>query len=133
MDKINLVELSNSFQAWQSCTDKGWVEVAYGHQETIDKMLECLPSGSGLDSGVKFNWQLSKPNRLLFNTSFHHMDEHGGYDGWTDHAIVVTPRFLDGYDVKVTGRNRNLIKDYLEELFSEVFYIDYDYRKKQNT
>ena len=44
---------------------------------------QCFPRGSGVDSGTKFNWEKSTPNRLVFDTAFHHMDEGGYYDGCT--------------------------------------------------
>lgn len=73
------------------------------------------PSGSGLDAGT-FLCEESRGNVLVFCTSFHHMDEHGGYDGWTEHKVVVKPAFY-GIDIRITGRDRNQIKDYLGDLF----------------
>ena len=76
---------------------------------------EELPSGRGL-SGVSFDWEASKPERLVFLLSFHHMNHGGFYDGWTDHSAIVTPSFVGGFDLRLTGRDRNGIKDYLGEL-----------------
>lgn len=76
-----------------------------------------MPSGSGVDTGTEFDWDESKPERLVFIASCHHMTEIGYYDGWTDHQIIVTPSLLFGYSIRVTGRNRNDIKDYLGDLF----------------
>lgn len=78
-----------------------------------------LPSGSGIDIAPQIDLQRSKPNRLVFTTSFHHMNENGYYDGWTDHEVIVTPCFVFGLDVKVTGSNRNDIKDAIAERFEE--------------
>jgi len=44
------------------------------------------------------------------------MDESGGYGGWTEHYVTVTPTFT-GIDIKVSGKNRNEIKDYIAEAF----------------
>lgn len=74
------------------------------------------PSGSGFDQGTQLDFDSCKKNRIVFTTAFHHMDEHGGYDGWTNHTVVVYPAF-DGFDIRVTGRNRNDIKDYVQSTF----------------
>ena len=45
------------------------------------------------------------------------MDAGGGYDGWTEHSVIVTPDLATGFDLKVTGRDKRDIKEYLGELF----------------
>jgi len=45
------------------------------------------------------------------------MDEHGYYDGWTEHKVIVTPHLTHEFDLKVTGRDKNGIKDYIVETF----------------
>lgn len=94
-------------------------EWAAAHQVSIDRLTnEFMPSGSGIDSGTKFDFGASKPNRLVFTTSYHHMDEHGGYDGWSEHSVIVTPSLTRDFDIKITGRDRNEIKEYLYEVFN---------------
>lgn len=88
--------------------------------EGIAKECENLPSGSGLDNGVRIDLERSKPNKIVFHTEFHHLNENGYYDGWTTHRIVVTPNF-GRFNLKITGRNRNQIKDYLYDLFYDTF------------
>jgi hypothetical protein len=46
------------------------------------------------------------------------MNEGGYYDGWTEHQVIITPSLQHGFDVRVTGQDRNEIKDYLAELFT---------------
>jgi hypothetical protein len=46
------------------------------------------------------------------------MNEHGMYDGWTRHAITIRPTF-DGIDVRIGGRDRNGIKEYLADVYRE--------------
>lgn len=76
---------------------------------------DTAPSGSGIDAGIHLLPGQDMPRRLVFACDFHHMDEHGGYSGWTNHTAVVTPTF-SGIDVRITGRDRNQIKDHLGEL-----------------
>ena len=52
------------------------------------------------------------------------MNEGGFYDGWTTHDIIVTPSLVTTIDVRVTGRNKNDIKDYLAEMFDDVLTAD---------
>jgi hypothetical protein len=77
---------------------------------------EHMPSGSGIDTGTVLGDD-STASKLIFRLSFHHMNEGGFYDGWTDHSVIVTPSLAFGFDLKVTGQNRNDIKDYLAETF----------------
>lgn len=91
------------------------------HGEKIERIVkQHAPSGSGFDSGTSFDFDASKPNRLVFNAPFHHMSEHGYYSGWSEHSIVVTPSF-SGAIIRVTGRDRNQIKDYIGDVFG---YLD---------
>lgn len=77
-----------------------------------------LPSGSGFDSGSSIDLDASTQSKIVIDTSFHHMTE-GMYDGWTDHKVVVVATF-DGFDLRVTGRDRNMIKEYIGDLFYDV-------------
>ena len=93
-------------------------EWAVKHEEGILELVkEFLPSGSGFDSGTKIDFDRSKPERLVFTTAFHHMDENGYYSGWTNHEVVVIPSFITGVDIRITGPNRNDIKEYMHEAF----------------
>lgn len=83
------------------------------------------PSGSGVDCGTRLA-DSSHPQRIVLDVSFHHMDEHGSYDGWTEHKVIVTPEF-DGVSVRVTGANRNGIKDYLGEMFQYWLTSEHDH------
>jgi trehalose utilization protein len=75
----------------------------------------CLPHGSGIDSGIQLDFEQSTGEKLIFTTEFHHMNDVGYYDGWTSHQVIVTPSLQFGLNLHITGRNRNDIKDYLHE------------------
>ena len=62
------------------------------------------------------NLDKSSASKLVFETSFHHMSEHGYYTKWTDHTVTVRPAF-QGLDIRVSGRNHGDIKDYIAECF----------------
>lgn len=112
-------KIAQTFNAYLNCKKMG-NPYAREHEETIEEIVKnYLPSGSGINSGVKFNFDESKAERLIFAFGFHHMNENGYYDGWTEHKLVVTPSLQSGFDLKITGRDRNQIKEYLYEVFSE--------------
>lgn len=77
-----------------------------------------MPSGAGIDSGINFNAAKSNSKKIVLDIPFHHMDENGFYDGWSDYVATVTPSF-DGIDLKITGKDKNDIKYYLHDLIYE--------------
>lgn len=83
----------------------------------LEELLEVFPHGSGFDKGTQLD-DSSTPERLVFNTAFHHMNEAGSYDGWTEHQVIVKPSLEHGYRMTIGGRNRNEIKDYIGEMFA---------------
>lgn len=98
----------------------------------LDLCKKHLPSGSGFDAGTQLDQDACEiayrefPGRLWFEASFHHMDEYGGYDGWTEHNVVVVPVF-GGFDIKVSGINKNGIKEYIAEVFHNALMTDVEY------
>jgi len=109
--------LARLFDAYQRNIETGNLEWRDKHQEEIDSICENhLPSGSGFDSGTTFDYDRSRPNRLVLNTSYHHMDD-GYYAGWTDHTVTVKASLASGFDLVIGGRDRNEIKDYIAETF----------------
>lgn len=104
--------------ARQNCIESGNTEWLGRHTDRLESLVkEGLPSGSGFDAGTTLDLDASTPNKLVFETAFHHMDAHGFYDGWTHHTVTVTPALHVGIAVKISGRDRNAIKDYIGEQF----------------
>ncbi len=115
--KNAITQIASLFNAYQTCVRTGH-DWAKNHKENINQIVHLIfPSGSGFDSGTSFDFDSSKDDRLVFITDFHHMDEHGGYDGWTRHNVIVTPSLMFGFDLRITGKDRNDIKDYIHECF----------------
>lgn len=107
--------LAQAIQAKGSCNAE-WRDIWYLR---IENLMETAPSGSGIDSGTKLLITACSDTRLTFGTAFHHMDDNGYYAGWTQHTVVVTATLTGSPSIVVKGRNRNDIKEYLAELFSE--------------
>lgn len=97
------------------------------HDEFYRLVKEHLPSGSGFDSGTTIDIGHVTSQAMSFGTSFHHMDEHGAYDGWTDHVVRIRATF-GGFDLQVTGRDRNSIKDYIADIFTQALTQEVEYQ-----
>lgn len=119
MSKSIAAQISNLLSAIANCEASGNTEWKLKHGETLAGLCrEYLPSGSGIDNGTMLDEYGSSPDKLVFSAGFHHMNDAGMYDGWTQHLIIVTPTF-NGISVRITGRNRNDIKAYLTDIYSE--------------
>lgn len=79
----------------------------------------ALPGGSGIDCGTKIDLDRSAPEKIVLHLSFHHMNKDGFYNGWTEHTITARPAF-SGINLTISGRDRNGIKDYLHDVYSNV-------------
>ena len=117
LQRTRAAEISALIQAIDNCEKAGnekWLAI---HTERLEKIQ--LPSGSGFDAGTTIDIEASlkhRDHKLIFNTSFHHMTEHGYYAGWTEHRVTVVATFY-GFDIRVGGVNRNDIKDYIGDVF----------------
>jgi hypothetical protein len=96
--------------------NKEWLERWTDRIESL--VRDHMPSGSGIDCGTKIDLERSNEHALRFSFSFHHMDEHGYYNGWTEHQLVVKPAF-QGLSLHITGPDRNQVKEYLYEVYSQ--------------
>lgn len=127
---MKLVEvIADLLQAMRNCespyqTDSESWYVA--HERRLHAYVKNhMPSGSGFDAGTQILINQCNPGKIVFHTSFHHMNDAGFYDGWTEHDVIVTPTF-NGVDVKITGPNKNDVKDYIGDIFDEALSKDVD-------
>ena len=112
--------------ARRNCIDAGNTEWQANHSETLKRIArDYLPSGSGFDSGTTIDLDATDFNKIVLETSYHHMNDGGYYDGWTGHKITIKPSFL-GLDITIGGKDRNDIKDYLHDVFSSCLSSEFD-------
>lgn len=124
-DRPLYVEIAGAINARENCVSDDdvsrhntvWFERHSKRLELIEE--NCLPSGSGIDNGCSIDLVRSKPDRLVIETSFHHMNDGGYYDGWTEHEVIVTPSLQFGLNLRITGRDKRDIKNYLYDVFYE--------------
>jgi len=99
---------------WQSQVNENFRDEA---DFRVKNLVDRLPHGSGID-GVT---TVEMKNGVLFiHISFHHMNENGMYDGWTNHTIRVKSSLERNFELTISGRDRNDVKEYLGEMFDEV-------------
>jgi hypothetical protein len=108
--------IASTLQAIRNCEKAGNSEWFDKHHESLRELIALLPSGSGIDNGTRIEEDCCREERLVFTLGFHHMNDNGMYDGWTEHTLTVVPSF-DGIDLKISGRDRNGIKEYLYETY----------------
>lgn len=109
---------AQAIEARNNCKRGGNVEWVETWAERIKTLESELPSGSGFDNGTRLDDSSTK-DRLVFSTSFHHMNEDGYYCGWSHHTAAVTPSLAHGIDVRITGRNVRDVKDYIGDIFDD--------------
>lgn len=97
-------------------------------ENRIARISALLPNGSGFDSGTKI--KIVSDKKIVFTTAFHHVNENGFYDGWTEHTVIVKPDFVTDINITVSGRDKNMIKDYINEIFNHILMSDFDWVQK---
>ena len=119
-----LNELHKAYFTKENCIDSGH-NAANSWEAYFDKLTDLLPSGGGFDAGTTFDEVKStKDKRIVLNTSFHHMTDDGFYNGWTEHSVILTPCF-DGFNIRVSGKNKNEVKDYIADVFYSLLSDDF--------
>src|SRR5689334_20304154 len=96
-EKTLIQEISSLIEARENCKRTNNTEWYEKHTERLAQLEDYLPSGSGIDSGTKIDLERSTSARVVLTFSYHHMNDCGMYDGWTDHSAIITPSF-QGYD-----------------------------------
>jgi hypothetical protein len=110
-------EIAAMLTAIANCERANNAEWKAKHKQTLAAIMrDTAPSGSGIDCGTKILAD-STPDKLIFFVEYHHMNESGMYDGWTEHRITVTPSLQFGFNLKISGRDRNGIKEYLGDVY----------------
>jgi hypothetical protein len=139
--------IAQLLQAMVNCQDKAntcehpdasskhWRDMAEHHRDSIQALMKAhAPSGSGFDSGTKLDMDKSTVDKLVFNADFHHMDDNGFYCGWTEHQVIITASLISDYSIRVTGRDKRQIKDFISDTFHHLGSIEIDpYARIQTT
>jgi len=97
--------------------------------DTIDNILEALPSGSGFDC----DWEHIKTQRNkleVFETYFHNMNENGYYNGFTRLRLKIDLNNLSDFKLGLKGESKYYInKDYYD---TTIYYALEELKKEGN-
>jgi len=110
-------QIATAIVAYKNCVQSDNLDWKEYWETAIERIGKTLPSGSGFDSGSSIDLDASNKNKIVIVTSFHHMDENGYYDQWTDHTVIVRPDLISDFDLRITGRNYRDIKEYMYQVF----------------
>lgn len=116
-------EIVSRSVAYRNCEKSGNEEWYNNHYQALQWLQDNhLPSGSGIDSGCQIDTDKTNADRIVINSSFHVMDEYGGYNGWINFTVTVKASLLFGFDTNIKGNfssNKSAygLKDYLYEIF----------------
>jgi hypothetical protein len=92
------------------------------HFDKLNELLKKLPTGSGIDAGSTIAFEECTWNKIVFNSAFHVMDEHGFYDGWIEFKVIVRPSFT-GFDLEIKPLQRKTyFNNYLHDYVFDVFW-----------
>lgn len=124
MKDSKVQRLARLIVARVNCIDNDNGNWADQHEVGIEMILATLPAGSGIDSGNEVDYDKSSINRIVINSSFHVMNDQGGYDGWIDYRVIITASLMFGFDVNIVGnfssnKNAHGLKDSLVDLYSD--------------
>lgn len=107
--------------AHNNCVTNGNTDWEVRWLARLDALVQLIPSGSGIDRAPRTRSAVEiAADAIRFDVGFHHMNDVGMYDGWTEHTVLVRPAF-DGITVRVSGRDRNGVKDYIAEVMEHAF------------
>lgn len=114
--------IASSFNAMLNCEKSGNSEWYEKHNDKINDICDnYMPHGSGFDSGTKFDFDKSKPEKLVFNIDYHHMDYNGYYDGWSEMTVTITPSLQFDFNMRITGLRRKNRFD-MDYMFDTINY-----------
>lgn len=117
MKKQSLISLIAQKCEWWKTVNEDFMQIC---DDQLTKLEKLLPHGSGIDCGCKIDREKSGSKKVVITFDFHHMNNAGYYDGWSSYRLTVTPVLWGDFYIKITGQNKNYIKDYLYDLFDSV-------------
>ena len=117
-------KISSLIMAIETCDRTSNLVWSAKHRMSLQDIANNLPSGSGIDCGTKIDPN-STPDEIVLNLSYHHMNDGGYYDGWSEIVITVTPSLTWGFELDFTweeSAHPDLESD-LEDYLGEVYQI----------
>jgi len=117
-------KLVSASMAATNCEKSGNKKWLAAHKRRIKSIMDTAPSGAGIDSGTHLLKCSEK--EIVLRVDFHHLNEHGSYDGWTSHVVTVKPSLFDSFVISISGRNQDDIKEHLHQVFYDWLWSQVD-------
>lgn len=92
-------------------------------QRIVEYVERYMPIGGGIEN-TRLVLAKSTESVLVFSCSFHHMNRNGFYDGYTYHEIKVSSSLTNEINIRITGKDRYDIKEYLDQIFFDALVQD---------
>lgn len=118
-------QIMTTLRAYRACRDgfghKDWTAK---HLDRLRELMTLLPSGSGFDTGTQIEQDDNNDDRIVLKTSYHHMNEHGFYRGWSEHTIIVKPDLVHDFELRIVTHTTKGLgvdqswRDYAAEVFT---------------
>ena len=100
--------MARNLSAIENCAKENNVDWTLRHTEDTERLVEKhMPSGSGVDNGTHLDFDHSTPNKLVFNSAYHTMNDNGYYTEWIDFNVIVIPNL--GFDFDFSPLKRRLL------------------------
>ena len=129
-------KIALTFNAYQQCIKNENITWQNKYEETIKEVIKTLPSGSGIDKPIKFDFEKSNFDKIILYSSYHVIDEDGYYDGWIDFDVIIKPDWID-FKMKIQGKFSNYgkckadsIKNYIYDTFDYALNKDHVLNKE---
>ena len=97
-------------------------------EDKLDILTNYLPSGSGFDDGSVVDVNKSNNNKIIIHSAYHHLDNNGFYDGWSNFSIIIKPDLMFGFTLTLIG-NTTIRKyfdcdfrNYVIDIFSDTLH-----------
>lgn len=97
-----------------------WGTFGRSWSDVLEFILQAyLPSRQGFEGGTDINARESRTSsRIVFSTTYRHVDANGEVYRCTNHKVIVKPAF-GGISVSVTGEDINNVKKYIAKIFQD--------------
>lgn len=92
-------------------------------ERIMDYVEKYMPIGSGIEN-TRLVLAKSTESVLVFSCAYHHMNETGFYTGYTYHEIKVSSSLTNEINIRITGKDRYDIKEYLDQIFFDALVQD---------
>lgn len=128
MKNLLYKEMAARAGALGRCRASNNKEWEYKHGKVMDKLLDLLPHGSGLDGEWGWDDDKSHDECVVLRMSFHTMDQWGGYDRWVDFRVVVVASLVFGFNLRIVGNFGKYqdVKEYLYDILREALMQEID-------